>query len=149
MKNVTEEVWKVLDNSPCLRRDLSRSLINARALAKYILKEQKIDTTKLMFKAFELTGAYQGFLNPFVLHQKYGNQAPKMMAEVVSELEQNYNKKKDQILTTLEAAKKGINHRDIFYIKSPEGKEEIRVGCSELERKVDIGNNGKKKENNN
>jgi len=45
MKSVVEEVWKILDNSPCLRRDLSRGLINARALAKHILKEQKLDTT--------------------------------------------------------------------------------------------------------
>jgi len=45
MKNIVGEVWKVLDNSPCIRRDLSRGLINARALAKYILKTQKMDTT--------------------------------------------------------------------------------------------------------
>lgn len=45
MSNVTEEVWRVLDNSPCLRRDLSRGLINTRALGKYIIKEQKIDAT--------------------------------------------------------------------------------------------------------
>ena len=45
MNNVTDDVWKVLDNSPCLRRDLSRGLINTRALAKYIIKQQKIDTS--------------------------------------------------------------------------------------------------------
>lgn len=45
MKNIVGEVWKVLDNSPCIRRDLSRGLINARALAKYILKTQEMDTT--------------------------------------------------------------------------------------------------------
>jgi hypothetical protein len=45
MKSVAEEVWRILDNSPCLRRDLSHGLINARALAKFIIKYQKIDTT--------------------------------------------------------------------------------------------------------
>lgn len=45
MKNTVGEVWKFLDNSPCIRRDLNRGLINARALAKYILKTQKMDTT--------------------------------------------------------------------------------------------------------
>jgi aspartokinase len=45
MKNTVGEVWKFLDNSPCIRRDLSRGLINARALAKYILKTQKMDAT--------------------------------------------------------------------------------------------------------
>ena len=45
MKNTVGEVWKFLDNSPCIRRDLSRNLINARALAKYIIKEIKMDAT--------------------------------------------------------------------------------------------------------
>jgi len=45
MKNTVGEVWKFLDNSPCIRRDLSRDIINARALAKYILKENKMDAT--------------------------------------------------------------------------------------------------------
>ena len=45
MKNTVGEVWKFLDNSPCIRRDLSRDLINARALAKYILKQKKMDAT--------------------------------------------------------------------------------------------------------
>lgn len=45
MKNTVGEVWKFLDNSPCIRSDLSQGLINARALAKYILETQKMDTT--------------------------------------------------------------------------------------------------------
>jgi len=45
MKNTVGEVWKFLDNSPCIMRDLSRGLINARALAKYILKTQKMNAT--------------------------------------------------------------------------------------------------------
>lgn len=45
MKNTVGEVWKFLDNSPCIRRDLGQGLINARALAKYILKTKKMDAT--------------------------------------------------------------------------------------------------------
>jgi len=45
MKNTVGEVWKFLGNNPCIRRDLSRGLINSRALAKYILKTQKMDAT--------------------------------------------------------------------------------------------------------
>ena len=45
MRNTVGEVWKFLDSNPCIRRDLERGLINARALAKYILKETKMDAT--------------------------------------------------------------------------------------------------------
>jgi len=42
---ITQRVWKCLDQDPSLRRDMSRGLINIRALARYILKEQKINTS--------------------------------------------------------------------------------------------------------
>ena len=45
MKNTVGEVWKFLDNNPCIKRDLSKGLINSRALAKYIVKTQKMDVT--------------------------------------------------------------------------------------------------------
>ncbi len=45
MKNTVGEVWKFLDNNPCIKRDLSKGLINSRALAKYIIKTQKMDVT--------------------------------------------------------------------------------------------------------
>jgi len=45
MKNTVGEVWKFLDNNPCIKRDLSKGLINSRALAKYIIKIQKMDAT--------------------------------------------------------------------------------------------------------
>ena len=45
MKNTVGEVWKFLDNSPCIRRDLASGLINARALAKHVLKTKKMDAT--------------------------------------------------------------------------------------------------------
>jgi aspartokinase len=45
MKSTAEEIWKIIDNNTCIRTDLSKGLINSRALAKYILKEKKLDTT--------------------------------------------------------------------------------------------------------
>ena len=45
MKNTVGEVWKFLDSNPCIKRDLRRGLINSRALAKYILKEKKMNAT--------------------------------------------------------------------------------------------------------
>jgi aspartokinase len=45
MKNTVGEVWKFLDSSPCIRRDLAHDLINSRALAKYIIKQTKMDAT--------------------------------------------------------------------------------------------------------
>jgi len=45
MKSVVEEVWKTIDNNPCIKNSLSSGLINVRSLAKYIIKEKKMDTT--------------------------------------------------------------------------------------------------------
>jgi len=45
MKNTVGEVWKFLDNNPCIKRDLSKGLINSRALAKYIVNTQNMDAT--------------------------------------------------------------------------------------------------------
>ena len=42
-KLIVKDVWKVLDDSPCIRMTMNRSLINVRALAKYIIEERKID----------------------------------------------------------------------------------------------------------
>ena len=42
---MVQQVWKILDNSPCIRRNMSQGLINSRALAKYIIKEKKVETT--------------------------------------------------------------------------------------------------------
>ena len=45
MTNITHTVWKLLDNHPSIRRCMSQGLINNTALAKYIIKEKKIDGT--------------------------------------------------------------------------------------------------------
>jgi len=40
-------------------------------LAKLKDPKQPVDTVDLMFKSFELTGAYQSLLNPLTLRSKY------------------------------------------------------------------------------
>jgi len=45
MSNITHDVWNILDNSPSIRRDMSRGLINTSALARYIIKEKKISAS--------------------------------------------------------------------------------------------------------
>jgi aspartokinase len=45
MTNITHEVLKTLDNNPSIRRCMSQGLINTTALAKHIIKENKIDAT--------------------------------------------------------------------------------------------------------
>ena len=43
MTNINEIVWKTLDNSPCIKRNMSCGLINTRALASYIIREKQIN----------------------------------------------------------------------------------------------------------
>ncbi len=45
MTSIVHQVWKILDNSPCIRRDMSKGLINTTALAKYFITEKKIEGT--------------------------------------------------------------------------------------------------------
>lgn len=45
MSNIVHEVWKVLDENPSIRREMGRGLINTSALARYLLKEKKINAT--------------------------------------------------------------------------------------------------------
>jgi aspartokinase len=45
MANIVHEVWKILDNNPSIRREMNRGLINTSALARYIIKEKKVDAT--------------------------------------------------------------------------------------------------------
>ena len=42
MTNIVHLVWKILDNSPCIRRVMSQGLINNTALARYIITEKKV-----------------------------------------------------------------------------------------------------------
>ena len=43
MTNIVHEVWKILDTSPSIQRDMSLGLINHSALARYIIEERNID----------------------------------------------------------------------------------------------------------
>jgi aspartokinase len=45
MSNIVHEVWKILDDNPTIRREMNRGLINTSALARFIIKEKKINTT--------------------------------------------------------------------------------------------------------
>lgn len=67
----------------------------------------EIDGVDLMFKAFELAGAYQLLLNPHILRHDYAEQNPKMMAEVIARLKDDFRYNKDYIITLFEEAKKG------------------------------------------
>jgi len=43
MTNIVHHVWKILDDSPCIKRCMSQGLINNTALARYIVKEKKVN----------------------------------------------------------------------------------------------------------
>jgi aspartokinase len=45
MTNIVHEVWKVLDNNPSIKKELNRGLINISALARYIIREKKINVS--------------------------------------------------------------------------------------------------------
>lgn len=47
MTNVSREVKKFLDKSPCVRRNMDIDLINISALARMIIKEQNLEETTL------------------------------------------------------------------------------------------------------
>ena len=44
-KNIIDEVNEVLNRNPCIRMNMGKGLINIRALARYIIKERKLETT--------------------------------------------------------------------------------------------------------
>jgi aspartokinase len=45
MTNITQEVWRILDHDPSIRRELQRGLINTSALARYLIKTKKVNGT--------------------------------------------------------------------------------------------------------
>jgi aspartokinase len=42
MTNIVHEVWKILDTSPSIQRDMGLGLINHSALARYIIEEKNV-----------------------------------------------------------------------------------------------------------
>ena len=127
MKNTTKEkVWP-LSCQDCEHNKAGKTLCalikapagerTLNAIKKYAsalyylakLKDHSIDInpTDLIFKAFEIVGTYQLLLNPQILKQEYYEQNPKMMAEVVRKLKDDFNANADYIISSLEAAKQG------------------------------------------
>ena len=45
MTNITHQVWKILDDSPSIRRVMSLGLINTTALSKYLIVNKKVEGT--------------------------------------------------------------------------------------------------------
>jgi aspartokinase len=45
MSNIVQKVWRILDNNPSIRRDLSLGLINTSALARYLIEKNKVEGT--------------------------------------------------------------------------------------------------------
>ena len=73
-------------------------------LSKLKDKNQNTDAVDMMFKSFELTGAYQSLLNPMLLRQDYLEQNPKFMAEVAKKLKDDFRANEDFILTSIDEA---------------------------------------------
>lgn len=87
--------------------------------------EKEANPREIMFKAFELTGAYQNLLNPYILKPKFFNENQEMMKEVVKQLKEDYVKNEDRIMTTMEFAKKGISPKSLFVVKESKNNKEI------------------------
>lgn len=93
-----------------VRRTIESTLKYAAALYYMAgLKNPNVhmNSADLMFKAFEVTGAYQQILNPSVLKMKYADQNPKLMAEVADKLKADYKANEDYIVGTIDAIKDG------------------------------------------
>ncbi len=109
-----------------VRRTLEATRKYAAALdflAKLKSPNEEINSRDIMFKAFELTGAYQNLLNPSQLKGKYLMENPKMMKKVVEQLRSEYIKNEDRILTTLGAAERGVSPSSLFVMKTDKGNK--------------------------
>lgn len=107
------------------------SLIKYATALDYLIKlkdpKENADPVDLVFKAFELTGAYQHLLNPAILKADYVDQSPKMIKEVVDRLKEDFRKNEDFILSTSEKAQNGDNFNDYF-----SHKKEFSSGYNQL-----------------
>src|SRR3989338_160650 len=83
-------------------------------LAKLKNPEQEIDCIDLMFKAFELTGAYQFLLNEHILATKYSNANPNLMSEVVEMLKQDFRENEGFIMASIEELLSGQEVTSFF-----------------------------------
>jgi hypothetical protein len=76
-----------------VRRTINATIKYAASL--YYLAKLKdpnvsIDGAELMFKAFEMTGAYQQILNSEILQMDYSGENPKMMSDVAGMLRRDF-----------------------------------------------------------
>jgi hypothetical protein len=100
-------------------------------LAKLKNPQQEINPIDLMFKAFELTSAYQNILNPAKLKSDFSDEAPKMMAHVAEKLKQDFRENQDFILSSLDEARKGNHAIDYFEADGQKG-----LGYNQLNEKA-------------
>ena len=84
---------------------LRKYAVALQYLAKLKNPDVKIDVVDLMFKAFELTGAYQHLLNEQLRNANYLGQNPLFMADVAEKLKVDFRKNEDFIFSAIEAAK--------------------------------------------
>ncbi len=101
----------VRNPQPRTTQALMRYATSLHYLAKLKNPKRKINPIDTMFKAFELTAAYQDVLNPLVLSQEYKKEHPVMMARVAEQLKADFRKNEDYILTSFESAR---NRGDVF-----------------------------------
>jgi hypothetical protein len=98
-------------------RTLQSTALYAAALehvAKLKDPTVSLDPVELMFKSFEMTGAYQFLLNSGVLKQKYEDDVPAMMHAVVEELKKDFRENEEYILTAMEQAQEGMRIVSFF-----------------------------------
>jgi MoxR-like ATPase len=76
-------------------------------LSKLKFPKKEPDYVDIMFKAFELTGAYQKLLNPGILRQKYYGQNPKMMKDAVDALKKDFRSNEEFLFAALALCREG------------------------------------------
>lgn len=114
--NPTDDALCSLIREP-VTRTLQSTVLYAAALehiAKLKDPAVALDPVELMFKSFEMTGAYQFLLNPGVLKQKYEDDVSAMMHAVVEELKKDFRANEEYILTAMEQAREGQRMANFF-----------------------------------
>ncbi|MDO8509412.1 MAG: AAA family ATPase [Nanoarchaeota archaeon] len=125
-------------------RRVTESVIRYAAALQFIAKlkdpEVKIDTIDLMFKSFELVGAYKGVLNPNILAQEYYGNNSLLMSTAVEKLKADFRSNYDYILSSFQEAHEGralvkfFNHNGKlgdYNSLSQEAKDKHRIMPSE------------------
>ncbi len=101
-------------------RRITDSIKRYAEALEYIAKlkdpKKEIDPVDLMFKSFELVGAYKGLLNPNILRQEYRENNPLFMTETVEKLKVDFRKDEDYILSSIEQAQQGKKRVRFFRI---------------------------------